>query len=186
MMFAAVKGAPGSTDTVAHENNIPAGKHFTDCAAPGSILFMHQPPGQAAAVLGDIVATRLKLRGVLGAVTNGRVRDIVSCDDLCADGKFTLWSHALSTVGTSMESKPCAVDIPVTVGNVEIRPGDVLVADEGERGCVVIPQDKLSRCVELLETQKKADDGLLEDVKQGMSMAEAIKRHPDHYSVQPH
>lgn len=147
---------------------------------------MHQPADQLVAVLGDIVATRLKLRGILGAVTNGRTRDIVPCEELCSDGKFTLWAKALSTVGTSMEAKAWAVDVPVKVGGVHLNPGDILFADEGERGCVVIPKDKLKQVVELLEVQKKEDDGLLEDVKKGMSMIDAIKLHPKHYSVQPH
>lgn len=147
---------------------------------------MHQPADQLVAVLGDIVATRLKLRGVLGVVTDGRMRDIVPCDEICSDGKFTLWSKALSTVGTSMEAKAWAVDVPVSVGPVQVNPGDILFADEGERGAVVIPKEKLKEVVNLLEVQKKEDDGLLEDVKKGMSMIDAIKLHPKHYSVQPH
>jgi regulator of RNase E activity RraA len=137
-------------------------------------------------MVGDIVATRLKLRGVVGAVAHGRVRDIVSCDEICADGKFTIWTRALTTLGTSMEAKPWAVDVPVKIGQVTVRQGDVMIADEGERGAVVIPREKLKEVVDLLEVQKKADDGLLEDVKNGMSLADAVKNWPKHYSVQPH
>ncbi|KAF2093261.1 RraA-like protein [Rhizodiscina lignyota] len=178
-------GSPLWIEGVPKESNIPAGKHFTDIPPPGSILLEHNPKDQLVALFGDIVATRLKTRGVLGAIANGRGRDFVSSDKVC-DENFTMWCKGLSTVGTSMEAKPWAVDVPVKIGKVEVNPGDIMVADEGERGIAVIPRDKLKKIVEMLAVQKKADDGLLNDVRNGQSMADAIKNWPEHYSVQPH
>jgi regulator of RNase E activity RraA len=63
-----------------------------------------------------------------------------------------------------------------------VKPGDILVADEGEMACCVIPREKLDGVLELLPVQKEADDGLLEDVKNGMDFNSALKRWPKHYS----
>lgn len=54
----------------------PAGKHWVDCAEPGTVAVLEQPHGQSCAVLGGIMALRMKALGVKGAVVNGRVRDL--------------------------------------------------------------------------------------------------------------
>jgi len=163
------------------ESNIPR-QHWTDCPASGSIVIFQQPPGQSVALLGDIVATRLKLRGVKGAIIDGRARDVVSCGELCKDGAFQVWSKALSSVGTSMEAKPWAVDVPLTIGGLRVEPGDILCADEGEGVVCVIPKARLREVTELLPTLKEADDGVLRDVQNGVDFATAIKNHPKHYT----
>ncbi|KAK5108044.1 hypothetical protein LTR62_008818 [Meristemomyces frigidus] len=164
------------------ESNIPKGKHWTDCPAPGAIVVLQQPPEQSVALLGDIVATRLKYRGVLGVVIDGRARDVVSCGELCNEGGFQVWSKALSSVGTGMEAKPWAVDVPLTIGGLTVKPGDIVCADEGEGVVCVIPRDKLQQVVELLPVLKRADDGVLADVRKGVDFATALRNHPEHYS----
>ncbi|KAK1071609.1 hypothetical protein LTR74_003239 [Friedmanniomyces endolithicus] len=163
-------------------SNLPANKHWTDLPTPGTIVLLQQPPQQTVALLGDIVATRLKLRGVLGAVIDGRARDIVSCGALCADGGFGVYSRGLSAVGTSMEAKPWAVDVPLTIGGVRVEPGDVLCADEGEGVVCVIPRGMLEEVVALLPGLKEADEGVLGDVRGGVDFGTAVARHPKFYA----
>lgn len=79
-------------------------------------------------------------------------------------------------------AKPWAVDVPLQIGKTQVKPGDIIVADEGEMACCVIPREKLDEVMELLPVQKEADDGLLNDVKNGMDFKTAIKRWPKHYS----
>lgn len=107
---------------------------------------------------------------------------MVACGEICSDGSFQVWSKALSSVGTSMEAKPWAVDVPIVVSGFQIYPGDVLVADEGEGVMAVIPQGKLKKIAELLPMLKEADDGLLKDVQDGVDFATALRNHPNHYS----
>lgn len=80
-------------------------------------------------------------------------------------------------------AKPWAVDIPLQIGKLTVKPGDILVADEGEMACCVIPRDKLDDVMELLPTQKEADDGFLNDVQNGMDIKSALSRWPKHYSI---
>jgi regulator of RNase E activity RraA len=149
--------------------------------APGSIVLLQQPSGQMVALLGDIIATRFKVRGIAGAIVDGRMRDVAGCGKLCTDGNFSVWSKSLSTVGTSLEAKPWAVDIPVQVGGVTVRPGDFAVLDEAEKGIVVIPKEKLADVAELLPGLKEADDAVLQDVRDGVDLKEAFQRHRGHY-----
>ena len=177
---------PGLDTQVPRDPNIPAGTHWTDIAPPGSVVLMQQPPDQTVALLGDIVATRYLKRGIRGVVVDGSVRDVVACGEIArnapAEQSFTIWSRALSSVGTSLEAKPWAVDIPLIVGGVEVRAGDVLVADEGEGVACVIPRDRFQEVLKLLPKLKEADDGLLGDVQGGMGFGEAVGRWPGHYT----
>jgi regulator of RNase E activity RraA len=176
--------SPGSDDTgtdIPAETNISKDKHWTDMPAPGSIVLLQQPSGQIVALLGDIIATRFKVRGIVGAIVDGRMRDVAGCGELCADGKFSVWSKGLSTVGTSLEAKPWAVDIQIQVGGVTVRPGDFAVLDEAEKGIVVIPEEKLAEVAELLPGLKEADDAVLRDVRDGVDLKEAFQRHRGHY-----
>jgi regulator of RNase E activity RraA len=164
------------------DSNLPKDMHFSDHAPTGSVVLMQQPTHQIAALLGDIVATRYKSRGVKGCVIDGRSRDIVGCSAVCSDGEFQCWAKALTSPGTSLQAKPWAVDVPLKIGDVTVQPGDILVADEAERVCCVIPIDKLKEVTQLLPVQKEADDGLLKDVQSGMGLKEAIVNWPKHYS----
>ena len=109
------------------------------------------------------------------------MRDVAGCGEICADGKFAVWSKGVSTVGTTPEAKPWAVDVPVVVGGVAVRPGDFAVLDEAERGIVVIPKEKLVEVAELLPSLKEADEAVLRDVKAGVGLKEAFQRYLGHY-----
>jgi regulator of RNase E activity RraA len=56
--------------------NIEAGKHWVDLTQPDTIVVMKQPDGQRCAVLGGIMALRMKVLNARGVVVSGRVRDI--------------------------------------------------------------------------------------------------------------
>ncbi|KIX94018.1 uncharacterized protein Z520_10355 [Fonsecaea multimorphosa CBS 102226] len=185
VVFVDTAHAPGTQYDgiiVPPESNLPNDKHFSDVAPAGSVVLLQQPSHQIAALVGDIVATRYKVRGVRGCFIDGRARDVVGCGELCKDGNFQCWAKSLSSPGTSLQGRPWAVDVPIKIGDVVVEPGDVLVADEAEMVCCVIPRAKLKEVMELLPVHKEADDGLLDDVRGGMGFKEAIKRWPKHYS----
>lgn len=123
-------------------------------------------------------------------------------EELCKEGGFTAWAKSLScgnskegmpmtlanfrrreTDEDNLAAKPWAVDIPLQIGKLQVKPGDILVADEGEMACCVIPREKLDAVMELLPIQKEADDGFLNDVKNGMDIKSALSRWPNHYSI---
>ncbi|RMX81435.1 hypothetical protein D0869_06814 [Hortaea werneckii] len=132
-------GGETTPNLIPQESNIPQDKHWTDLPTPGTIVLLQQPQGQICAVCGDILATRLKVRGVKGIVADGRVRDLVSLSELCqtssssssssttapgssSDGRrggeeFTVWSRGTSTVGTGLAAQAWCVDVPLSVPN---------------------------------------------------------------------
>lgn len=73
--------------------------------------------------------------GARGIVSNGGVRDT---DEIILQG-VPFWSAMVSKSMVQARLQFDAMDIPVAVGGVTVRPGDVVVAD-GD-GVVVVPQE---------------------------------------------
>ncbi|KAJ9614356.1 hypothetical protein H2200_002492 [Cladophialophora chaetospira] len=176
------EGSSSLPDDLPHESNIPKDNHWTELSPPGTVVVIQQPQGQMCALIGDIIATGLKDRGVLGVVAAGRIRDVASCAAICKDGEFQMWSEGFSAAAPSLEIKPWMVDVPLQLGAVSVQPGDIVCADEGDMAIVVIPREQLEQTLALLPILKRASDAVTKEVENGMSLFEATKKHPDFYS----
>lgn len=66
--------------------------------------------------------------------------------------------------------------MPLDVNGTIINPGDIVFSD-AINGVAVIPQDLVSRVLELLPSLVAADDRVKEDVEKGMAVQEAFKIH---------
>lgn len=117
------------------------------------------------------MATRMKVLGASGVVASGRCRDL---RELRETG-LPIWARGTSTVGTGAEAQPWALDVPIVVGGVTVRPGDVILADPLE-GVVVIPVEKVAKVLEILPGIVGADEKVLEMVKEGGGVKEAFAK----------
>lgn len=110
----------------------PARRAIEDCPAQ-QVLVMDARGVAHCGTMGDILAMRLKVRGVAGVVTDGGVRD--------ADAvrKVELPVFCAGPAAPATPAAHVAVDrqVPVACGGVAVFPGDVLVGD-GD-GVIVIP-----------------------------------------------
>ncbi|KAI9049066.1 hypothetical protein LZ554_006914 [Drepanopeziza brunnea f. sp. 'monogermtubi'] len=165
--------APKTGDTSGYvDANIPSGKHFVDLTKPDTIVVMQQPQGQKCAILGGIMALRMEVLNAKGIVVNGRVRDIEELGTTA----LPIWGKATSVVGSGLEAKAHAVQVPLDIDGTVVRPGDLVFSDF-VNGVVVIPQDKVEELLALLPDLVEADDRVKEDVEKGMTVQEAFKKH---------
>ena len=78
-------------------------------------------------------------------------------------------------MGASADSKAYAVQVPVTVSGVVIKPGDIVFCDTAE-GVVVIPLELLDDTLSFLFAHLENEEKIKRAVSEGMSVSEAFLR----------
>jgi regulator of RNase E activity RraA len=103
---------------------------------PGAVLVMDTGGDCRSSCMGDMMALRLKVRGVAGAVTDGGFRDtpgIVSTGLPC-------FQRRASGPATPITLHPVEFNAPIGCDGVAVYAGDVIVGDA--TGVVVIPRER--------------------------------------------
>ena len=100
----------------------------------GHVLVIGTEGNTRAGTLGDILALRLKVRGVAGVLSDGAMRDTPVIGKL----DFPVFYTAAAAAPSMNSLHPVEVQTPVGICGVAVYPGDVIVADED--GAIVVPR----------------------------------------------
>lgn len=103
---------------------------------PGDVIVVADAAESDAAYWGENASLAARFRGAAGAVVGAACRDVAAHQRL----GFPVFAKGATPRGASF-GEGGAVQVPIEVGGVAVRPGDVMVADEN--GVVVIPQERL-------------------------------------------
>jgi 4-hydroxy-4-methyl-2-oxoglutarate aldolase len=109
-------------------------------ARPGDIVVVTTTSPSTDGFFGELIATSLSAHGVRGIVMGAGVRDTQELRDM----DFPAWTANVSAQGTVKET-PGAVNVPVALGGVTIRPGDAIVADDD--GVCAVPRVDVANAV---------------------------------------
>jgi regulator of RNase E activity RraA len=132
-----------------------------EACPPGHVLVMDARRDASAATGGDILMTRLMVRGVAGVVTDGGLRDSQSIEKLAWPAYCGARSAPLNLVRHhAVESQ-----VPIGCGGVAVYPGDVVAGDE--EGVVVIPSAMAEAVATEALAQSEFEDWVEARVKEG-------------------
>ena len=106
-------------------------------ALPGEVLVLTMPEPAPVALVGELLATQAKGRGVAAILVDAAVRDV---EELREVG-LPIWARYVRVSGAE-KSVPCAIGEPVQIGGATIRHGDVVVLDAD--GAVVVERERVS------------------------------------------
>jgi 4-hydroxy-4-methyl-2-oxoglutarate aldolase len=111
-----------------------------DVCRPGDVLVVSTTKPSLHGMVGELVATQARARGVAGIILDAGVRDVAELRGM----GFPAWARAISALGTR-KGAPGWVNVPVVCGSVTVNPGDVVLA--GDDGVVVVAIDDLEAVV---------------------------------------
>jgi 4-hydroxy-4-methyl-2-oxoglutarate aldolase len=104
-------------------------------AEPGEVLVLTMPEPRPVALVGDLLATQMKTRGVAGLLVDAAVRDVEELREL----GLPIWARHVRVSGAE-KAVVGAIGEPVEVGGATIRQGDVVVLDAD--GAVIVAQER--------------------------------------------
>ena len=127
----------------------------------GAILVIDARGEAGAGTIGDILAARLKVRGVAGVVTDGPVRD---GDEVRATGLPVFCSGTAAPASINVHFG-ADYECPIGCGGVAVFPGDVMVGDND--GVIVIPRALADEIARDGQEQERLESFLKERVEAG-------------------
>lgn len=138
--------------------------------APAGSVWTCQPNDRTVAHMGELSAETLLRKGVRGAVIDGMIRDagfLLALGFPCFHDGFT----PRDIVGWWL---PEAVEVPITIGTVEIAPGDYLVGDRD--GVVRVPQALAAEVADRAEAAMATESAVRRAILDGIDPQEAYRR----------
>jgi regulator of RNase E activity RraA len=135
-----------------------------EACPPGQVLVMDARRDATAATGGDILMTRLMVRGCAGIVTDGGLRDSQTIEKL----PWPAYCGARSAPLNLVRHHAIDSQVPIGCGGVPVYPGDVMVGDQ--EGVVVIPAEMAEEVAKEAEAQTVFEDWVEAKVKEGRSI----------------
>lgn len=158
-----VEGKTGEFD--AHETLL-GWTGLLSAAKPGHV-WVCQPNTEEVALMGELSAETLKNKGVRGCVIDGLSRDTEFMIEMGFQAFFKAYTPR-DIVGFWL---PKAVDEPVKIGDVWIRPGDYILGDRD--GIVRIPVEVIEEVLEKAEAAIGTENKVRSAILSGMDPKEA-------------
>lgn len=153
-----VRMAGPALTVVAEDDHLPVFSALAEAEA-GDVLVI-VTGGRRLAVAGELFATEARRRGVAGIVIDGFCRDVHGLRRLA----LPVFARGTIPMSGSTVSR-AALRRPVSCGGVDVRPGDIVFADDD--GIVVAPAERLEAALETGEAIARAERAILEALRRG-------------------
>ncbi len=150
---------------------------FLHLAQAGDVIVIDNRGRIDCTVWGNILTEAAKAKGIAGTVIEGVNRDVGESREY----GYPIWSRANHSRTGKDRVALDATNVPVVLGHVRVDPGDVICADDS---CVVcVPLSRAMDVLGIAESIDAKEELILRDIRAGVDLAEARKRH-GYYALQ--
>ncbi|HKW73826.1 MAG TPA: RraA family protein [Candidatus Dormibacteraeota bacterium] len=144
---------------------------YIDEVPPGSVLVLDNGGRMDGTVWGDILTVTAHRNQLAGTVIHGVCRDASRSLEL----GYPIFSRGVTMRTGRGRVQADGVNVPVSLGDVRVQPGDLLIGD-GD-GVVVVPADRVEDVIHVADDISAAEDSIREEIRGGSRLDEARKRH---------
>ncbi len=127
---------------------------------PGEVLVLSMMESTPVALIGELLATQVKVRGAAAILVDAAVRDV---EELVRLG-LPIWTRFVRVKGAT-KTKAGELNIPVKVGGATINPSDIVILDAD--GCVCVKQERAAEVLKASEDRFTRELGLREKLLNG-------------------
>lgn len=132
-----------------------------ESVGPGQVLVVDARGRSRAASLGHILATRVKMRGGAGIVTDGSVRDMAGFEGL----ELPVFTTGPAATTNLALHHVVDMQLPIGCAEVAVYPGDIMVGDRD--GVVCIPRELAEEVALAAMEQEALEAFVLEIIEDG-------------------
>jgi len=131
-------------------------------AEPGDVLVIQGVAGISS--MGGVSASVGRRQGEAGAIVDGAVRDI----DHSRKIGYPVWCSSVSPITGKWRIQTVAVNQPVSIAGVAVRPGDLVIADEV--GVCFVPFERAAEVLAVAQGLARREKERLEKLASGMPL----------------
>ena len=143
-------------------------------AQAGDVVVIDAFGDTESSIWGGLIIGLCKAAGIAGVVIDGSARDIDEARML----DFPVVSKSVSPRAAhsafSNRFEPIEINTPIVCGGVQVRPGDMIVADE--IGVTVVPNDRLEEVYDKAVEQAKKEEATREEILKGATVDELLEK----------
>ena len=135
-------------------------------AGPGDVLMV--AGSSEHAVAGELFGTEALRRGMAGIVIDGYCRDTRTLATL----ELPVYSRGAAPSAPGASSAQPVVQVPITIGGVEVHPGDIVIGDED--GVVIAGAEAFASVIDVAEEIQQREQGLQRAIAAGESLFDHV------------
>jgi regulator of RNase E activity RraA len=132
-----------------------------DIAQPGDVIVIDAGSTMMNGVIGDLISTKARHRGIAGFVVDGLIRDL---PDIRALEDFPVFARGITPIGP-LHRGPGEINHAISAGGIVVHPGDVIMGDLN--GVVVVPRDIAPDLLERLRLKAAVEAEYTAAVRRG-------------------
>jgi len=140
---------------------------FLDDVQIGEVIVIDNGGRLHCTVWGDIMSYFCSTRGIAGTIIDGVCRDVPTIDEL----RYPIFTKDTYMVTGKDRVYVDGVNVPVTISNVQVVPGDLMVADDS--GAIIIPFSQVEKVLEIALEIEAKEQFIRDELKKGSSLKKA-------------
>jgi regulator of RNase E activity RraA len=147
---------------------------YIDVVQPGDVIVLDNHGRMDCTVWGDILTVTAKLKNIAGTVIEGVCRDVPNI----LKEQYPLFSRGRFMMTGKDRVMVEAMNVIVSVGKTQVKPGDILVGDDS--GVVVVPGEKATEVLKVALEIEEAENLIEDAIRKGLSIKEAREKYRYH------
>ena len=139
-------------------------RHAVETCPPGHVMVMDSRKDARQASAGDILITRLMVRGCAGVVTDGGFRDAMKIAEL----EIPVYHHRPASPTNLTNNEAIDINVPIGCGDAPVFPGDIVVGDADS--VIIVPAHLADEVATEAVEMTAYEDFVAEQVRAGATI----------------